>query len=202
MKTNLVGLFYVFVYDHISVFNQLFACSVEESWWRGIRRPCVTPQADACCLNAEYVMSACIHTRRLFKGILSDSNVGADTTITRVTKHFSSIKFHVSAPFSSLNSHSALTLALPVRTNQPQWASMRDCPLGIIPVNHRVPQPLFSTNHKIPLWSQMILIFQLVCLLLYSWRTRWVGCSHLGAIHLITLCQTSPINHRKVIWSF
>lgn len=50
---------------------------------------------------------------------------------------------------------------------------MQDCPLCILlieftiegqssaAVNHRLPQSLFSTNHQIPLWSQIILISQL-----------------------------------------
>lgn len=39
-------------------------------------------------------------------------------------------------------------------------------------------------------------------LLLSAWCTRWVGCSLLGVIHLMTLFQAGPINHRKMIWSF
>lgn len=39
-------------------------------------------------------------------------------------------------------------------------------------------------------------------LLLSVWCTRWVGCSLLGVIRLMTLFQAGPINHRKMIWSF
>lgn len=39
-------------------------------------------------------------------------------------------------------------------------------------------------------------------LLLSASRTRWVGRSLWGVIHLMTLCQADPINHRKVIWKF